>query len=203
MSRYIYGQNSTGPHAVTKAGDEYFGYDANGNQEGGDGREVIYTSFNKPAQVTKGNAVNDYQYDADHNRVVKTANKDGQITISHYLGKAYERVQKPSGVIEHKHYISAGGTTILYTERSNAANDTRYLHKDHLGSIDVITNEQGQVVERLSFDPWGARRNADWTSAPNFGCARPAQPDPLLASTCSRAHFLQAARESRQTGRGQ
>ncbi len=169
MGAYTYGQDGAGPHAVSQAGTTTYAYDANGNQVSGDGRQIVYTSFNKPAQVTKGNAANDYQYDAGHNRVVKTSTKDGQITITHYLGKAYERVQKPSGVIEHKHYISAGGTTILYTERSNAANDTRYLHKDHLGSTDVITDEQGQVVERLSFDSWGARRNSNWTSAWDFG----------------------------------
>jgi len=47
----------------------------------------------------------------------------------------------------------------------NGENDTMYyVHKDYLGSYDVITNEGGHVLERLSFDPWGRRRNpADWT----------------------------------------
>jgi RHS repeat-associated protein len=47
----------------------------------------------------------------------------------------------------------------------NGENDTMYyIHKDYLGSYDVITNESGTVMERLSFDPWGRRRNpADWT----------------------------------------
>src|SRR5690606_2834400 len=35
---------------------------------------------------------------------------------------------------------------------------TRYLHKDHLGSITVITDESGNEVESFSFDPWGKRR---------------------------------------------
>src|SRR5262249_33311313 len=35
---------------------------------------------------------------------------------------------------------------------------TRYFHTDHLGSIAVITNESGAVVERLSYDAWGKRR---------------------------------------------
>ena len=41
--------------------------------------------------------------------------------------------------------------------------DTRYLHKDHLGSVDVVTDANGAVLERLSFDPWGKRRQIDWT----------------------------------------
>jgi RHS repeat-associated protein len=47
----------------------------------------------------------------------------------------------------------------------NGENDTMYyVHKDYLGSYDVITNETGNVLERLSFDPWGRRRNPEnWT----------------------------------------
>ena len=43
---------------------------------------------------------------------------------------------------------------------------TRYVLKDHLGSIETITDELGNVVEALSYDAWGNRRNAeDWTPA--------------------------------------
>jgi RHS repeat-associated protein len=36
------------------------------------------------------------------------------------------------------------------------------LHKDHLGSVDVVTNDTGTVLERDSFDAWGFRRTTDW-----------------------------------------
>lgn len=39
--------------------------------------------------------------------------------------------------------------------------ELRYLHRDALGSITAITDEQGRVVERLAFDPWGKRRYPD------------------------------------------
>ena len=46
----------------------------------------------------------------------------------------------------------------------NISRDIYYIHKDHLGSYQTITNEEGLIVEKLSFDPWGRRRNADiWT----------------------------------------
>src|SRR6187200_2683146 len=32
------------------------------------------------------------------------------------------------------------------------------FHKDHLGSISTITDENGLVLERLSYDAWGKRR---------------------------------------------
>ncbi len=43
--------------------------------------------------------------------------------------------------------------------------ETQYLHKDHLGSLDVITDATGALVQELSFDAWGQRRNAtDWSA---------------------------------------
>ena len=41
----------------------------------------------------------------------------------------------------------------------------RYFHTDHLGSVDTITNETGGVVQRLSYDAWGKRRNTNGTDA--------------------------------------
>ncbi len=39
-----------------------------------------------------------------------------------------------------------------------------YLHTNYQGSYESITNAEGAVVEKLSFDPWGRRRNPhNWT----------------------------------------
>ena len=68
--------------------------------------------------------------------------------------------------MSHKHYIHAGNRPIaIYTQRSTGVNDTRYLHADNLGSITAITNETGVVVERLSYDPFGKRRNLNGSDA--------------------------------------
>jgi len=43
--------------------------------------------------------------------------------------------------------------------------ETRYLLRDHLGSLTVITDELGAVTERLSYDPHGKRRAVDWQAS--------------------------------------
>jgi RHS repeat-associated protein len=72
-------------------------------------------------------------------------------------------------LVEQKHYIPAGSATVVYTMPSVGSSRTRYLHSDHLGSVDSVTDENGAVVQRLSFDSWGKRRNADWTDANYVG----------------------------------
>ena len=42
----------------------------------------------------------------------------------------------------------------------------RYFHHDHLGSVAVLTNETGAVVERLSYDAWGKRRQPNGADDP-------------------------------------
>jgi RHS repeat-associated protein len=83
-------------------------------------------------------------------------------------GLTYEKEVKANGTTEHKHYLSAAGITFaLYVKREGnnlngkPATSISYFHHDHLGSIAVITDESGAVVERLAYDPWGKRRNAN------------------------------------------
>ncbi|MBN1953212.1 MAG: hypothetical protein JW801_18550 [Bacteroidales bacterium] len=58
------------------------------------------------------------------------------------------------------------GETAIFTKENNEALEKFYIHKDYLGSYQTITDENGAIVETLSFDPWGRRRNAnDWTFA--------------------------------------
>ncbi len=169
VGSYTYSANS--PHAVIIAGSTNYGYDYNGNMISGDGRTLTYTSFNKPLTISKGTVNNTYSYGADHNRIKKISLKNGTTTTTYYMGKTYEKTYKPTGVQEEKHYINAGGVTIVYTKRSNSTSNLEYLHKDHLGSTDVITDASGNIPSgsRSSFDAWGARRNTNWADTGNFG----------------------------------
>ncbi len=170
VGTYTYGAK---PHAVTAtagAANASYTYDANGNMTGGNGRAIAYTSFNLPTSITKGSSTLTFAYDANHARI-QQAGPDG-VTV--YLsprwdsGTHYEKTTKSHGSVEHTHYIYAGNTPVaLYTVKNTSVTPVvRYLHKDHLGSIDTITDETGQVVERLSYDAFGKRRNTNGTDGP-------------------------------------
>lgn len=60
-----------------------------------------------------------------------------------------------------------GGTTPIKPAPTlpQATTSMRYLLLDHLGSIQTITNELGEIVEISSFDAWGKRRDpTTWES---------------------------------------
>ena len=65
-------------------------------------------------------------------------------------------------------YLSVGNAKVGMRVINIAAENvsTRYFHTDHLGSVSVITDENGNVVERLSYDAWGKRRFASGADDP-------------------------------------
>ena len=165
VGEYIYGENGAGPHAVTTAGGVSYSYDANGNQITGNGRTITWSSYNKPIQITKGSAIVSFEYGPDRARYRQVASDASTVTTTTYIGNLYEKIQVGSNVT-HKHFIRAGGQTIaIHTTRSSGPTDTRYLHRDHIGSIDVITDENQTIVEQLSFGAFGERRQSTWADA--------------------------------------
>jgi RHS repeat-associated protein len=53
---------------------------------------------------------------------------------------------------------------------------TRYFHTDNLGSISVMTNDTGAVVERDGYDAWGKRRFASGADDTNNTLTSPRPP---------------------------
>ncbi|MFL0799076.1 MAG: FG-GAP-like repeat-containing protein [Agarilytica sp.] len=173
VGSYKYGsqcENGFGPHAVCEIrgnkNADYI-YDVNGNMTSGDGRSISYTSFDKPDQIIKGLNTTDIYYGPTRSRYFRQDSVDTQITRYTYVGGIYEKVEFLNDGVsinktEERHYI--GGFAIITLEDRSAEDSgnakTRYLHKDHIGSITAITDEGATVVEEFSFDPWGKRRAA-------------------------------------------
>ena len=172
VGNYTY-TGAGGPHAVSgvsggPAGTLAYTYDANGNMTAGAGRTLAWSSFNKPTYID-GGAILTFTYGPGRARILQVATTGSGTKTIKYVGALYEKQVTGGNPAEHVHYIRAAGTVAIYTEveDANPATDkTRYLHRDHLGSIVALTDEAGQVAERLSFDPHGQRRLTDWLPAP-------------------------------------
>ena len=82
-------------------------------------------------------------------------------TTTRYIGNV-EIIERPNGTQERKRYIAgiAIETGHYNTGGSETHRETLYTLKDHLGSLDVIVDENGAIDQKLSFGPWGQRRDA-------------------------------------------
>ncbi|MFY9314849.1 MAG: RHS repeat-associated core domain-containing protein [Burkholderiales bacterium] len=176
---------SGNPYTVTAS----YTYDANGSLTAASGtlypatgsvsfsRTLTYTSFNMPSALshTQGSSTYSYTYtyNSEHERVKLVTVRPSDTLTSIYLypaGKGalmYEKETRASdGLVEHKHYVNGGAGLIgVYVTKSSYVSpdgpEMRYYHKDHLGSIAVITNPAGAVMERLAYEAFGERRLAN------------------------------------------
>ena len=171
---YVYGTGNgagagdAGPHAVVSAGGDSYAYDDTGNMVSGAGRTLTWTSFNKPKTIVDAATTTTFVYGPERARIRQTRVQGASTTAITYVGGLFEQIAQTGAATKYLHYIFAGNARVaIYTTDDAPTPDTslRYLHQDHLGSVDTITDESGAVVERLSYDPFGKRRIAAGASA--------------------------------------
>lgn len=188
-NNYLYGSGNAagsvadaGPHAVTQVtrlggvgGVDTFTYDDNGNLNGGNTLSAKYDQDNMPWYVQRIGAGKDlFAYDAmgtrfRHQEFAAGTNLNTQTT--YYGGTAYERVIRNPGqaneTVEHRHHLDGVVVTLLGADGLTAPRTLSYLHTDGLGSTSAMTDALGQVLERRSYDAFGAARNGDFSDRSN------------------------------------
>lgn len=155
-----------------------FSYDVAGNLTGAANAKyasIAYTSFNLPDGTSGVLGANGtrytWQYGPDHERVKEVKVSGGNTRTTWYLhpdnanGLSFEQEQTASGTV-NRHYVSAGGAAFLVDSASTAPTtitSRQWWHRDQLGSVVAITNDAGQVSQRMSYDPFGKRREINGT----------------------------------------
>ena len=145
-----------GSHAVTHLGYLEFHYDAAGNQTYAFDNNVItrritYNHNSQPTLIDNQNGfTTQFDYGPNNKRYRRIDSDNGQTTTTYYIGNI-EVITLPSGVIETKRYVA----NAIQTTRNNGTGQINYLYYDNLGSIDAITNHNGQLITRLYFGAFG------------------------------------------------
>ncbi len=167
---YTYG-NAGKSHQLTQiagsihgASNPTYSYDANGNMLSGGGATVTWMSFNMVNTMSQGSQTSSFLYGPEHQRVKQVAAYNGQNIITWYLEHFELEKNITTNTTQAKYYIAG---KVLHIEEGTAATpskvETKYLHKDHLGSVVLVTSQTGAVLERYNYDAWGKRRNVNGT----------------------------------------
>ena len=162
--------NGFSSHQLKRKGNQLLQYDANGNNVSMSNfinasgqfltRRLSYTAFDKVKRVWTVSGSNEveesqYRYDTDEDRYYrKDISANNEVKIIHYIGNV-EIVHNASGPETFRRHL---GQYAVITEQGPSI-QAHYLFTDHLGSVDVITDADGNIVQRMSFSAWGERRN--------------------------------------------
>ncbi|MDO9519379.1 MAG: RHS repeat-associated core domain-containing protein [Pseudohongiella sp.] len=111
------------------------------------------------ATVTEGASTLTYTYDAEHQRVKQS---DGSSTIRYLndpVSGASAEYHTGSGGVWHDYFTVQGERIGKRTRALSPASIThqRYV-QDHLGSVALVLNSSGTLIQKLSYDAWGLRR---------------------------------------------
>ena len=155
-----------------QAATRYY-YDQQGNLIGDNRqRRLTYTPFNKVARITRNTTAHiiDFAYGPDRARFLRidtnNAGMGASTTTTVYLGNV-EHVIAGDKSSTYKRYLAGGSVLIIQDydkHHTRTGEDTRYLLKDHLGSISRILDKHGTLDQSFSYDAWGERRSPNTAS---------------------------------------
>lgn len=115
------------------------------------GKTSRIRSFNSDVANRSSPGDSFYTYDGSRNLVKRHVTEQGSTKIFYQHG-GVELIIEGSERRFRRTFANA------IVERSGNTLHTSYVYTDHLGSVDVITNAAGQLLEKLSFDAFGKRR---------------------------------------------
>ncbi|HEY6727821.1 MAG TPA: RHS repeat-associated core domain-containing protein, partial [Polyangiaceae bacterium] len=135
-------------------------------------QQIIPNAFDLPKSVEMsgvGQTI-DFEYSAFGERAAKLG-PVGASGNTLYVGESYRREQLDPDVdaFLHHYRVFAGNRQVAQVTRIEIngtvpAEAVRYLHHDLVGSVEVITDESGNVVHSQRFDPFGNTDNPSWAS---------------------------------------
>jgi RHS repeat-associated protein len=132
-------------------------------------QDITYTPFKKASSISEGNLLYTLNYGTNQQRIKSVLVTAGITTYTRYYASNFEQTINNAGLITDVTYIeSPSGICAMYVN-DNGNKQLFYVHSDHLGSINTLTNTSGTVatyngnVLKQSFDAWGRRRNySNW-----------------------------------------
>jgi RHS repeat-associated protein len=125
-----------------------------------------YYSFNKVKKLYNASAYLNIVYNPDRQRIVQKFYTDSTLKRTKvYVSSNFEKEILNGDTVVTNHIIINGRTVASFSVHSNQSPaELYYFHRDHIGSVQMVTNDSGIVTGLYSFDPWGKRRNSDWSS---------------------------------------
>lgn len=157
------------PHAVksiTSFGG--FSYNTIGELLSSPGRTITWRWFGKPQEAWGTSNHYRFYYDDQFRRTWVEWELSGANQWNTLLSpnRYFDQLIDLSSNFEYRNYIYVGDQKIaVVTQKSTGSSDIKYFLYDNLGSLSVISDANAALLENLSYDSWGKRRNSDWTPA--------------------------------------
>jgi uncharacterized protein RhaS with RHS repeats len=147
-------------------------YDANGNVTKAGGWSYVWDYLNRMLASGYNNSTTTYGYDTTGGRVLQVSTTSTSYYPSKYFSVASTTIGGTSWATS-TNYIWLGDTLLatvdqkLYNSAATGTATARYVHPDHLGSTNIVTDASGTIAQLLDYYPYGASRVSSTTFPTN------------------------------------
>lgn len=146
VGSYVYNDDSNKLFSVTDCKRSLIQWDS-----------ISYNSFDKVSEVTSDDKTMQIFYGADKSRILA----DIQGVRKYYIDNLFEQKIEDGDTTSTNYIFAYGKAIALVLQKSDGSSDIKYVHHDHLGSIQAYSDENGELYQELSYDAWGLRRDPD------------------------------------------
>tara|TARA_R110002050_G_scaffold293949_3_gene451167 strand:- start:849 stop:7742 length:6894 start_codon:yes stop_codon:yes gene_type:complete len=140
-----------------------FIYDSYGNviEDQAENLKIEYTAFNKPSKIRKQGLIFEIEYGASNQQIIRNKKENDSVYETRIRPFAdYEIIENQKGVT-YINYILFNGQIIAIQNTVKTKSDTlkfkHFIHKDHLGNIQVVSDENGDRIAEYSYDAFGKK----------------------------------------------
>jgi RHS repeat-associated protein len=155
LSHYAYAVDSHQLQSIAGPSPESRTYDAMGNTLQIGSRQFNYDDTGRLSQVDSGGITASYAYNGKGERVIKTVG--GETT--HYLynpaGQLLAELDDNQEAIREYIYLNGQPLAMVGRAPMGAGSVLYYMHNDHLGTPQVMTDTAGTVVWHGQYRPFG------------------------------------------------
>jgi len=137
--------------------------------------EITVTSFNSVKTIDSDCDYNTVlEYGPDYQRNMMKVYYEGKIDYHKYYLSDYEYVEEADGDYKEISYIQTptGIVASVINEKKNGVVEDEklyYIHADYLGSVEALTDKDGNLEARFSYGTWGNLRDPDnWDEEISF-----------------------------------
>ena len=163
VGRYIY--DPIRPFAVS-----YIGSASKGISD--TEQRLTYNAYNKVTLVAQGDTQYSIVYGLDRQRIESMLKDKGKVKYTRLYMGSYERKTSANGVVTHVDYIYAPTGLAAIHKRTGTRQGIYYVLTDNIGSVSVVTDGFGNIINRYYYTAWGGRvrtDNGEYDHATYFG----------------------------------
>ena len=153
---FNYGEYGLSPHALTSIDAPIHGHDKENN--------YTYTDFKMLESASNGVDSIFITYGVDFQRRRMKIFKNDSLILTRYYFSDYEEEHYADGRVRKIDYITGPTGLVGVRISTNGTDSLLHAFTDRFGNLVMLVDGDKNIVDRLAYDPWGARRNPDdWT----------------------------------------